>query len=401
VNITDIASNYNIVITGTCAPNDTSNNVSLVNTAPTITTEPANQTTCNGSSVSFSVDATGMGLTYQWRKGTVNLTNGDNISGATSAALTFNPVNISDTASNYNVVIAGTCSPNDTSTNVSLTVNTAPSITTEPANQTVCAGSSVSYLVAATGTSLSYQWRKGTSILTNEGTISGATSDTLTINPVNISDEASNYNVVITGTCPVNSTNVSLTVNTSPHIIIEPANQTVCAVGCLVSFSVAATGTGLTYQWRKGILNLTNGGYISGATSDTLILNPANISDTASNYNVVITGICSPASTSINASLTACNSTGIASFDNGNINKAVVIYPNPFTSSINIMIKDASQINKAELRIYDVLGKEVINTIITKQITTLNTISLPSGIYLYKVIGNNKNIQSGKLVSQQ
>ncbi|NTW31205.1 MAG: DUF3494 domain-containing protein, partial [Bacteroidetes bacterium] len=85
------------------------------------------------------------------------------------------------------------------------------------------------------------------------------------------------------------------------------------------------------------------------------------------------------------------------------------IYPNPFGKSITIIIYDTSQRNNVELRIYNVLGKEVMNTTISKQTTTLETSNLPSGIYFYKlilngaegVIGNDKIIQSGKLISQQ
>src|SRR5205823_3879067 len=36
-----------------------------------------------------------------------------------------------------------------------------------------------------------------------------------------------------------------------PLIAAQPQNQTVCA-GTMASFSVTATGTGLSYQWRKG-----------------------------------------------------------------------------------------------------------------------------------------------------
>ena len=85
-----------------------------------ITTEPSNQTACIGSSVSFSVAAAGSGLTYQWRKGNVNLINGIKISGVNTDTLKINPVSISDTAYNYNVVISGGCSATDTSINVSL-----------------------------------------------------------------------------------------------------------------------------------------------------------------------------------------------------------------------------------------------------------------------------------------
>ena len=76
------------------------------------------------------------------------------------------------------------------------------------------------------------------------------------------------------------------------------------------------------------------------------------------------------------------------------------IYPNPFSASTTITINDASQINNCVLRIYNVLGENVINTTITKRSTTLETSSIPSGIYFYNLINNNKIIQSGKLISQ-
>ncbi|HLF53083.1 ice-binding family protein [Flavobacterium sp.] len=91
-----------------------------------------------------------------------------------------------------------------------------------------------------------------------------------------------------------------------------------------------------------------------------------------------------------------CAALGTASYNENKIS----IYPNPFTTSINIMINDASQINNAELSIYDVFGREIMKTTITKEITTLETSTLSSGIYLYKVTSENKTIQSGKLISK-
>ena len=303
--ISDAALNYNVVVHGTYAPNDTSINVSLVvNSAPSIITQPSNQITCSGGSVSFSTSASGAGLTYQWRKGLMNLINTGNISGATSATLTINPVGVSDAAIDYNVVINGTCTPNVTSTNASLVINAAPIITTAPINQTVCIGSSVNFSVVATGTGLTYQWRKGIVNLINAGNISGVNTPTLTINPAGVFDAATDYNVVISGTCApiVTSPNTSLVINTTPIVVVAPFNQTVCT-GSSVNFSVTATGTGLTYQWRKGIVNLINAGNISGVNTPTLIINPVGISDAATDYNVVISGTCAPNVTSPNASL--------------------------------------------------------------------------------------------------
>lgn len=90
--------------------------------------------------------------------------------------------------------------------------------------------------------------------------------------------------------------------------------------------------------------------------------------------------------------------TGLVSQD---ANTAVTIYPNPFSASTTIVITDASELNSAELEIYNILGDVVIRSIITKQSTTLNTSDLPSGIYVYKIISNHKTIQSGRLVSKQ
>ena len=80
---------------------------------------------------------------------------------------------------------------------------------------------------------------------------------------------------------------------------------------------------------------------------------------------------------------------------------SIKIYPNPFSTFATIMINDASLINNYELSIYNDLGEEVINIIVTNQLTTIETSNLPSGIYTYKVISNNKTIQSGTLISQQ
>ena len=261
----------------------------------------------------------------------------------------------------------------------------APSISTEPGNQTACEGSTVSLVVTAHGTG---------------GNISGTHSAILTFNPVQVSNAGSNYNVIVTGTLNPKDTsvNVSLTVNTSPNITTQPANRTAC-VGSSVSFSVVAAGAGVSYRWKKGNVNLTNGGNISGATSATLTISPMGISDTASNYRVVVIGTCSPNDTSNKVFLKACI-TGIGSLDTENEN-AFNVFPNPFHTSLEITMNDAANIENAELHIFNILGAEVAQAILSKQVTSLQTSNLPSGIYSYKVLSNNKIIQTGRLISQQ
>ena len=72
-----------------------------------------------------------------------------------------------------------------------------------------------------------------------------------------------------------------------PAIISLPA-QTYVNVTSNTSITVSATGSGLSYQWKKNGVNLSNGSGVSGVTTTTLALN--NVSGSAeANYSVVVT----------------------------------------------------------------------------------------------------------------
>ncbi len=191
---------------------------------------------------------------------------------------------------------------------------TAPSITTQPAGATKCPGDSVTFSVVASGTSPSYQWYKGSpTIATNA--ISGATLSSYTISPVAAAN-AGDYYVKVSNSAGTATSNpaATLTVNTPPSITGQPQGASKL-VGEQVTFSVTATGTALTYQWRKGGVNLTNGGAISGATTSTLAINPVSASD-ASSYDVVVSGTCTPSVTSSAAALSVNKKMPVISWSN-------------------------------------------------------------------------------------
>jgi len=373
---------YYVTNTNACGT-VTSNHITVtVNPLPAASTG-GNVTICNGSSIAIG-DSSIPGHTYSWTPST-----------GLSSATIANPVANPSVTTTYVLTETITASGCQASNSVKVTVSGAPTISTSE-----CVGGSVSFSATAAGTDVTYQWRDGTVNLTNGGNISGATSSTLTISPVTLSDASSNYNVVVTGACSESVTplSASLIVFDAPIILTQPASQIPCA-GNSTSFSVAATGIGLTYQWRKGTVNLTNGGDISGATSPTLTINNVNSSDVAGNYNVVIKGACSTvSSTSSNASLALCTVTGLAPAKVIGEKQVVNIYPNPSKASINIDIVDPSQIQNAELKLYDVVGAVVNNTPLTTKLTTLNTRNYPTGVYFYKVVDNDKTIQTGKLI---
>jgi hypothetical protein len=175
--------------------------ISTTITAPAITTQPQSQSANPGSNVTFSVVATGtQPLRYQWRF------NGVSIAGETNAMLTKFNVQATN-AGNYSVVasnLAGTV----TSGNALLTVNTPPSITTQPQSQSVIAGANVTFSVTASGGSpLYYQWRL------NGTNIAGATSSSLTRTNVQLA-HVGTYSVVVSNSLgAVTSSSATLSVN--------------------------------------------------------------------------------------------------------------------------------------------------------------------------------------------
>ncbi len=91
------------------------------------------------------------------------------------------------------------------------------------------------------------------------------------------------------GTCPGTYT-VPVTVDVNPAIVIAkqpPASLSLCT-GNIIHLAVAASDA-TAYLWRKNGTPLTNGGNMSGADTDTLLISNISTTDTG-NYDVVITG---------------------------------------------------------------------------------------------------------------
>jgi hypothetical protein len=182
--------------------------------APNITQHPSDQSVCNGGSASFTVAANGTApLSYQWRRGVIDLVEGGNISGSQSPTLIVNPAGAADVAADYNCIVSNACG-DATCSNAELSLTTQSSINGQPADRTVIAGASASLSVSIVGSGTpSYQWRKDGVPLANGPRVFGATSASLTINPTATSDTGA-YDAVATSTCAILTSNAAtLTVN--------------------------------------------------------------------------------------------------------------------------------------------------------------------------------------------
>ena len=204
---------------------------------PSITAPPASQGVAVGSAATFTVAATGDGtLAYQWKK------NGTDISGATSSIYTTPATANADNGTKYSVVVTnslGTVTSNDATLTVSDTPK-APAITIQPDSQSVVIGETATFKVVATGSALTYQWKK------NGTVISGATSSTYTTPATSMADSGAVFTVVVSN---------ALGSDTSSE-----ATLTVTAAGVIdPRFSLVANASGGTYDKTECVKDNSTG----------------------------------------------------------------------------------------------------------------------------------------------
>ena len=310
--------NYVLRATGPCLTTNSIVAAVVASANAAITTQPqGGQNICVGNAFSLSVASTETSG-YQWYRNGNPLSNGGDVSGATSNTLYIINADAGDIGS-YTVVALGNSGCNSTtSSGASVNINPAVAVTSvPPATVTMCSGSPLQLNVIA-NSSNGYQWYKNNTPLANGGDISGATSANLSVNNADASD-AGSYHVVVMGNTGCNNITVpssAVTINNTPTIVTQPqAVQDVCAGTNMIANVVAINGT--SYQWYKNNVPLTNGGNVSGVNTNTLQVNNTTVAD-GGNYTVEI------------GPQTACPSlTSAASAVTINPNASVITQPAP------------------------------------------------------------------------
>lgn len=99
---------------------------------------------------------------------------------------------------------------------------------------------------------------------------------------------------------------------------------------------------------------------------------------------------------SINAQMTPGCTTGSLAVGSAVQKKdAVVVYPNPFSSVLNV-----SQVNPgSDFTLFDAAGTRVLGKVLKETSNTIQT-NLPAGIYFYQIQSKDGKVQSGKLISK-
>ena len=263
---------------------------------------PASQTVCASFPVTYTVSATGSGLTYQWLKNGSPLSNTSNITGVTTNTLNIAQAQTTD-AGAYSVTVSGSspCS-SQTSASATLIVDQKIIITSQPAaNSTICEGQPYTISASATGTVATYVWKKAGVFYAN-AVYDGLNTYSLTI-PAVATTDAGSYQLVLDdgtgfGCALANSNPAVLSVNTISVGGTANGSTSICAG--TNSGSVTLSGqNGIVSNWESSPDGIT----WTAIANTTTSLTYTNLSQTTLYRAIVHNGVC-PAVSSAPATIT-------------------------------------------------------------------------------------------------
>jgi uncharacterized repeat protein (TIGR03803 family) len=241
-----------------------------------ITTQPSGQTDGVGATVYFLVIASGdPTLYYQWSFDHTN------IAGATSQLLIIPNVQTSNQGS-YQVVVTNN-SGSSTSRVAVLGVVLTPAVVGDSASTSLAVGSTATFSVFTTGQPpLTFQWDF------DGAAIAGATSSTLTIANVQLSNSGSYQAFVTNASGHASSSVLPLTVTEAP-VISGTTTSGPAVPGGTATFDAFVQGSApLSYQWYFEAASGASTNAILNATNSVLIVSNVQTAN-AGSYQLIVT----------------------------------------------------------------------------------------------------------------
>ena len=220
---------YRAVFTNSLGSAATNSAALTVYTPPAITTSPVSQSANAGSLVTFTAAAAGTPApAVQWQVSTNGGAVWSNIFGATKASYTV-AVAAAMSGSKYQAVFTNSHGLHSVTTAATLTVNSLPTVTTNPVNQSAATGATATFTAAASGSPAStVQWQSSTDG-TTWSNIAGATSAKYSFTATLVAS-GTQYRAVFTNSVGTATTTAAvLSVNTPPAVTTNPSSQSVVA----------------------------------------------------------------------------------------------------------------------------------------------------------------------------
>ena len=181
----------------------------------------------------------------------------------------------------------------------------------------------------------------------------------------------------VTGTqSPCSSTKtISVLVSSAPTPTITSSSPSVC-VGQTATITVVG---GVSYLWNNN------------STSNSVVITPT----VTGNPVLMVT-----ATNSVGCSFTSAFTQTVVNCSIG-LNELewneASIFPNPMSNSLTINLSEGL-VNKANIELYDAVGRLVIKESLANAHNTINVSNLQDGIYIYKISSSGSSLKVGKLV---
>lgn len=275
-----------------------------VDAAPSITSNPVDQTVLAGQPATFTASASGFptpGVQWQvstdggstWMPDTTD-------AGSATGTLTVANTTTAEGGQEYQAVFTNSIDT-ATSTPATLTVNAAPVVITNPTSKGVKVGEPATFTATASGAPTpKVQWEESTdfgSTWTDDKSDSGNATGTLTVTGTTVAESGHEFRAVFTNGVgsPATSTAATLTVAekaTAPVITGDPVDQTVLAGEGAVFVAVASGIPTPKVQWQvsaNGGLTWANDTSDSGHTTETLTVLGATPVESGREFRAVFT----------------------------------------------------------------------------------------------------------------
>jgi large repetitive protein len=347
--------------------------VVTVNSTPAAPSTTASISYCQGSpTVPLSATGTGL-LWYTVATGGTGTTTAPTPSTTASGTTTY-----------YVSQTTGICEGPRAA--ITVTVTSAPAITTQPQDITSCA-TTATFNVAASGTGLTYQWFVSTDAGATYTALTGSTSSTLVL--TGLTPAQSNYKyrcIVSSGTCTAAISNsVSAKVGTNPVVVLTAtpvANFNPYTNGGL--FTTISPVGNYTYQWKRNNNSITN--------TTSSITKANGLLDEFGSYQVTVTDVA-----------TGCIglSNTVSVSDVPNANERLFVTPNPTTGMVTVSyFNNNTTAQTYKVQVYDRRGTRVRSESITLAgrygSANINLSNLATGSYIIVLKDN-----AGKKLASQ
>lgn len=86
--------------------------------------------------------------------------------------------------------------------------------------------------------------------------------------------------------------------------------------------------------------------------------------------------------------------------ENFNINLQLAVYPNPTTNWLQLEVRNTDFANLS-YQLFDLNGRMILNEQITTETSSIQMERLPAAIFLLKVVSNNKEVKTFKIIKKE